>query len=169
MPRYYESESLIDFVKQNTPHINGETTMECVERAIQKAPTAYVVPKSEVERLTVELEAMRTAANSYKMHYENAKAEVKALTENNITAKYPNCVLGSYYAILTKSLEDYDKLIADISAETKAEVAREIFEDISKASVDWGCYCLTLSKGAFLAEDVNRTLNELKKKYIDGD
>lgn len=42
MPRYYESESLIDFVKQNTPHINGETTMECVERAIQKAPTADV-------------------------------------------------------------------------------------------------------------------------------
>ena len=40
------------------------------------APTADVVPKSEVERLTVELEAMRGAANSYKMHYENAKTEI---------------------------------------------------------------------------------------------
>ena len=50
MARYYESESLIDFVKQNTPHINGETTMKCVEFAIKNAPTADVVPKSEVEK-----------------------------------------------------------------------------------------------------------------------
>ena len=28
------------------------------------------------EQLAIELEAMRTAANSYKMHYENARAEV---------------------------------------------------------------------------------------------
>ena len=39
-------------------------------------PTADVVPKSEVDRLTVELEAMRTAANSYKMHYENLAREI---------------------------------------------------------------------------------------------
>lgn len=37
---------------------------------------ADVVPKSEVDRLTVELEAMRGSANSYKMHYEKAKQEV---------------------------------------------------------------------------------------------
>ena len=35
-----------------------------------------VVPKSEVESLKVELDAMRGAANSYKMHYENVKVEV---------------------------------------------------------------------------------------------
>lgn len=50
--------------------------------------SADVVPKSEVygftaeelaqkcESLSIELEAMRTSANSYKMHYENAKQEV---------------------------------------------------------------------------------------------
>ncbi len=61
---------------------------------ISKLPPADVVPKSEVlemqkeqlgrlkeiksevERVTVEYEAMRGAANSYKMHYEQAKAEV---------------------------------------------------------------------------------------------
>ena len=48
MARYYESEALIEFVKQNTPHMNGETTMKCVARAIREAPTADVVPKSEV-------------------------------------------------------------------------------------------------------------------------
>ena len=37
---------------------------------------ADVVPKSEVERLEVELEAMRCAANSYKIHYENLAREI---------------------------------------------------------------------------------------------
>ncbi len=31
---------------------------------------------AEIERLNVELQAMRCAANSYKMHYESARAEV---------------------------------------------------------------------------------------------
>ena len=50
MPRYYEETALIEFVKQYTPTIEGETTLECVERAIRNAPTADVVPKSEVAR-----------------------------------------------------------------------------------------------------------------------
>lgn len=54
MPRYYESESLIDFVKNYTPHINGETTMECVERAIRNAPTVDVDPKTEGEWVVTE-------------------------------------------------------------------------------------------------------------------
>ena len=43
---------------------------------IVRIDTADVVPKSEVEQLKIELEAMRTSANAYKMHYENAKQEV---------------------------------------------------------------------------------------------
>ena len=42
MAKYYNAETLLEFVKQNTPHIYGETTMECVERAIKEAPTADV-------------------------------------------------------------------------------------------------------------------------------
>lgn len=51
-----------------------------VRKALQMTPTEDVVAKSEVERLTVELNAMRGAANSYKMHYENAKAQIEHLT-----------------------------------------------------------------------------------------
>ena len=43
MAEYIEVETLLEFVKQNTPNIDGETTMECVERAIKEAPTADVV------------------------------------------------------------------------------------------------------------------------------
>ena len=43
MPEYIEREALIEFVKQNTPNINGETTIECIERAIRAMPAADVV------------------------------------------------------------------------------------------------------------------------------
>lgn len=56
MARYYEETALIEFVKQYTPHINGENTMQCVERAIRNAPTADVVPKSEVVKVLDEIE-----------------------------------------------------------------------------------------------------------------
>ena len=43
MSRYIEKETALEFVLNNTPHINGETTMKCVERAIREIPTADVV------------------------------------------------------------------------------------------------------------------------------
>ena len=43
MARYYEESALLEFVKKYTPTIGGETTMECVERAIRNSPTADVV------------------------------------------------------------------------------------------------------------------------------
>ena len=68
--------------------------VKCSMKKLDEVPTSDVVPKSEVvemqkeqlgrlkeiksevERVTVEYEAMRGAANSYKMHYEKAKSEV---------------------------------------------------------------------------------------------
>lgn len=43
MSRYIDKDKALEFVLNNTPHINGETTMECVERAIREIPTADVV------------------------------------------------------------------------------------------------------------------------------
>lgn len=40
---YIEKETALEFVLNNTPHINGETRMKCVERAIKAIPTADVV------------------------------------------------------------------------------------------------------------------------------
>ena len=34
---------MIEFIKQNTPNINGETSIECVDRAIRAMPAADVV------------------------------------------------------------------------------------------------------------------------------
>lgn len=56
-------------------------------------------------------------------------------------------------------------VLIDAGYRKASEVAEEIFAEIEKASVNWGCYCITTSKAGFLTEDVNRTLAELKKKY----
>lgn len=71
---YKKTRALID---QGETHLDNlaEGFLEA-DRVVRKMPTADVVPKSEIERLTVELEAMRTAANSYKMHYENLAKEI---------------------------------------------------------------------------------------------
>ena len=66
MARYYEESALIEFVKLYTPTIGGETTMECVERAIRNAPTADVAPKSEVAR-----EIFEEIENTLEPHIES--------------------------------------------------------------------------------------------------
>ena len=38
--------------------------------------------KEEIERLNIELQSMRSAANSYKMHYEKAQIEIERLQKN---------------------------------------------------------------------------------------
>ena len=116
MARYYEGDTLIEFVKNNTPHINGETTLACVERAIHKAPTADVVSKSEVDRLE-----------------------------------------QAYNARLAKDIETN----ADFIKHAKAEVAREIFEEIEKHILE-NC-CVTDDD----VDGIWKHIAELKKKYTE--
>ena len=52
----------------------------------------------------------------------------KEKAKSDITEKYPHCVLSSNGAILTESLKEYDKLIADISAEAVKEFAERLCE-----------------------------------------
>ena len=76
MARYIEGKALLNALKEERKKGNFVFTAKWIKEIIDDLPTADVVPKSEVERLETELKAMRGAANSYKMHYEKAKAEV---------------------------------------------------------------------------------------------
>ena len=58
------------------------------------------------------------------------RAEIESLSQNNISTKYPNCVLCSKGVIFTKSLEDYDKLIGDISADAVKEFAERLKQNL---------------------------------------
>ena len=119
MARYIDADKLTEELKLLEMFITG---MQCGKtqlteavaeykksalRLIDEQQTADVVPKSEVERLTVELDAMRGAANTYKMHYENARKEIERL-------KYNTGVAFNHYF------------------DGRKEVAREIFEELLK-------------------------------------
>lgn len=108
MARYYEEIALIEFVKKYTPHINGETTMECVERAIRNAPTAEVVPKSEYDAVVSALD--NSTQEFLKLHddYQEAKREVEKLREIN--------------SLLTEAGQEWQQRYNN----AKAEVVREI-------------------------------------------
>ena len=150
MPRYIDADAIHKFVDERVSEgKDGWRNGVPYEWAyaltvIDNAPTADVAPKSEVEHL---------------------KREVRLLTENTITAKYSHCVIGSYYAVLTKSLEDYEKVIVDISSAAKAEVAREIFGEITDSIMF--AYKNDIIKYTSLLYFTSK-LTELKKKYTEG-
>ena len=56
---YANVETLLEFVKNNTPNINGETTMACVVRAIKEAPTADVVEVKHGQNLSKNLDEFK--------------------------------------------------------------------------------------------------------------
>ena len=154
---------------------------ELFKQMIENAPTEDVVPRSKVEKLrarafeqgkrdnvygltaeelakkceqlSIELEAMRGAANSYKMHYEKAKQEVEKADKEieRLTKILEN------YALQYGTVTDKQKVIE----QAKQEVAREIFEEFDNLIV-------TLEIGdneKVSVLDYNK-YTELKKKYI---
>lgn len=42
MAEYIERSEAIEFIKHNTPNINGETTVKCVVRSLKNVPAADV-------------------------------------------------------------------------------------------------------------------------------
>lgn len=81
MARYYEETVLIEFIKQYTPTIGGETTMKCVERSIREAPTADVAPRAEVAReIFEEIEKIIEKHHSECYEYEDGDECDTAIT-----------------------------------------------------------------------------------------
>lgn len=56
----------------------------CRDKMNADALALILRQKAEIDDLKVELDAMRGAANSYKMHYENARAEAIKEFANNV-------------------------------------------------------------------------------------
>ena len=56
-----------------------EEELTCIQSVYVRAAALMNRQRAEIDRLSVELEAMRGAANSYKMHYEKAKTDVERL------------------------------------------------------------------------------------------
>ncbi len=126
MPRYIDVDRLIAHLNDEIEgcekpfgsRANGKSiaygTMLGLRSAISFAETlatADVAPKSEVERLTIELEAMRTAANSYKMHYENLAREIFQEIERHMATNNADLsiIKASTFAELKKKYTEEEK------------------------------------------------------------
>jgi hypothetical protein len=82
----------------------------CTNRMAQDALALLREKDAEIDRLTTELQAMRSAANSLKMHYESARSE--AITEFE-----------------ERLIKYYDALKSGLVAYHIKEVAKELKED----------------------------------------
>lgn len=160
MARYIDADSLLEQISKKKCEVGKIRYLDGfndglmrVRSIISAAPTADVVPKSEVDlyrhqvdELEDELastydkleDAMRGAANSYKMHYENSMKEIERLKDYNTNVAFKHYFDG------------------------RKEAAREIFEEIE-------------SKKIFLKDCVGnmgvvvlfKDISELKKKYTE--
>lgn len=163
MDEYISRNELLKDVQSNVAEAHNERCAQLLE-AILNAPTADVVPKSEVEKLVqvgtrlgqenetlkdnnehlavileetkIELKAMRGAANSLKMHYEKAMEVQKEVHRlaSEIKAELPLAY-----------------------AEVAKNVASEIFAEIEKLHLH-------------ITNDFDlRRYAELEKKYTEGE
>lgn len=76
MPRYIDADKAD--VEQIACFYGAECRLEDVQEWLDEQPTADVVPREDYDNLKIELDAMRGAANSYKMHYEGLAREIIA-------------------------------------------------------------------------------------------
>lgn len=81
----------------------------CIIDMLDNAPTADVVTKSEAESLTLELNAMRGAANSYKMHYNNLAKEIFEEVEKLFFKNGVFIHIQSYNQLKKKYTEEGEK------------------------------------------------------------
>ncbi len=90
----------------------------CEARTLGKEALSLILEQDkQIEELTIELDAMRTAANSLEMHYENARADTAQKMHSMIKER---CIKGGLWPAFI--------------ANVVAEVAKELSEGTSEIS-----------------------------------
>ena len=95
--------------------------------------------------------------NRLQAENERLKTENKLLIENDVSNKYPNCVLVEKGRIYTKTLEDYDNLIGDISAEAYKEFAEKLEAEYTDFDAE---------NEVILPENLNKAISDLLKELV---
>lgn len=106
-------------------HCNGmeiySAVVECSRELAENTLSLINRQNAEIERLNIEFQSMRSAANSYKMPYETVKSEVikefaEKLKENirNAIDTYYNSYGGGYYHA-EDTIDDIDNLAKEMT------------------------------------------------------
>jgi tRNA G26 N,N-dimethylase Trm1 len=103
MDEYISRNELLKDVNSNVAEADNERCAQILE-AILNAPTADVVPKSEVEKLESEIERLKHILNCYALQYGTVK------DQQDVTEQCPDCkhFVGCEEAIWVKRCEDFD-------------------------------------------------------------
>ena len=128
-----------------------------LKQELKEAKSEYDILADELERTRSLVDNLHDDVREAKTEVERLNTEIKILTENSISAKYPNCVLCSKGVILTKSLEEYDELLGDIASEVASEIFDEIENNYADFLFDGYRNIVVLTEKDFA---------ELKKKYV---
>ena len=102
---------------------------------------AVATINAEIERLNIELQSMRSAANSYKMHYEKAQTDIEKLTLEIEEANEAD--RESAIQILKESKENA-KLFCEAINYIKSEAIKEFWERLKeeiRCEDDCGYHC----------------------------
>ena len=92
-----------------------EHSADCLDTVLKNAHTLITRQQAEYENLKVENQSLRSAANSLKMHYEEAQAEIKRLKESlnieleNFATEYDNKIKAEAYKECIKKVKNYIK------------------------------------------------------------
>jgi hypothetical protein len=165
MPRYIDADEALRMMKnskQDNPCQSEHkgiwnTAHECCMSCVYAAPTADVVPKSDVDELIYKLECLLCHATGGRL----SKHTYDLMTMEAVVTDY------------------IDEAYCEGKETAKSEVAREIFEEIEKAMADLEYRANTPRKTVkveelkdqvnwVLHEVVPKTIAELKKKYTEG-
>ena len=167
---YIEKEPIIEFITKglNNPDKTKAFGYDAIEilTEIEYAPIADVVPKSENDRLEKLFNDMTQEAKGYlnrlygtgievlENNLKNAESEIERLKQ-----------ICHSYALQYGTVRDQRKVIDEI----KADVAREIFEEIEEALFNNHC----VDDGTdyptpHYFEELKDDIAELKKKYTEG-
>lgn len=117
---------------------------KCVHTLLLNALDLINRQQAEIEKLNVELVGMRGACESYKMHYDNAQAEIERLKKVTDLPREGFFTLLCDALVYTKTIEEYNKFRKAIKSEAIKEFAERLKEEAEECGrIDFnGCtYC----------------------------
>ena len=91
---------------------NIEGEMYCTEIDEEEIIDLINRQKAEIERLNIELQSMRSAANSYKWHYETAKSEAIKEFAERLKEKASR---GFWDELAYADVDDIDNLVKEMT------------------------------------------------------
>ena len=111
MADYIELKTAIEFVKNNTPTIDGMTTLECVERALHNAPNADVVPVGVLEQVRWERDVAMKQLEEHGIPFGGKAPDVVKVVRCKDCKYWEQC----------KDYEPYCNHWGNMMADTKAD------------------------------------------------